>query len=81
MSASKSKLEELLAELHEDLTKQFLKEVQSNEASPATLNAARQFLKDNGITMGTLEDDEQSPFEDLVGQLVDEDELDQARLN
>jgi len=38
-----------LEELHLDLAKDLLKRIKSGEASPGELNAARQFLKDNGV--------------------------------
>lgn len=62
--AQKSKLEELLAEIHTGLAQEFLNRILSGEASPADLNAARQFLKDNYITSVPKKDE---PF----GQLID----------
>lgn len=43
-------LADILADLHGAIAEEFLERVRSGEASPADLNAARQFLKDNGIT-------------------------------
>ena len=38
-----------LEELHSLLAEEFVRRIRSGEASPADLNAARQFLRDNGI--------------------------------
>lgn len=38
-----------LEELHRLLAEEFVRRIRSGEASPADLNAARQFLRDNGI--------------------------------
>jgi len=45
MSASKDQL----AELHELITKHFIDEIKNGEVAPSLVNAARQFLKDNGV--------------------------------
>lgn len=42
--------EDTLATLHNQLAEAFLDRIRSGGASPADLNAARQFLKDNSIT-------------------------------
>jgi len=42
-------LEETLKVLHKELAEEFLRRVRSGEASPADLNSARQFLRDNGV--------------------------------
>ena len=41
--------ETILGSLHGALADEFIKRIGSGQASPADLNAARQFLKDNGI--------------------------------
>ena len=41
--------EELLGKLHDAVAKTLLAKVQSGEATPAEINAAIKFLKDNGI--------------------------------
>lgn len=45
---------DLLDQLHGALAKELLDRINSGEAKPADLNAARQFLKDNGIEALTL---------------------------
>ena len=50
-----SKLDTIMAELHECLAQQLLERVQGVDAKSADLNVARQFLKDNGID-GVLPD-------------------------
>lgn len=42
-------MDELFKQLHNALGAALLERIQSGEASPADLNVARQFLKDNGI--------------------------------
>ena len=42
--------EEALSQLHGALAANFLAKITSGEATPAELNAARQFLKDNSIS-------------------------------
>jgi hypothetical protein len=42
-------MDKLFAELHTALGAALLERIQSGEASPADMNVARQFLKDNGI--------------------------------
>jgi|TARA_R110000868_G_scaffold223216_2_gene475071 hypothetical protein len=41
--------DKLFAQLHNALGSALLERIQSGEASPADMNVARQFLKDNGI--------------------------------
>mgnify|MGYP000858254975 FL=1 len=71
---SNSKLEAIMADLHQELANQLLTEVQSGETSASILNVARQFLKDNGVdgvpTQG-------NPLDNLIHALPDfnEDEL------
>ena len=71
---SNSKLEAIMADLHEELANQLLTEVQSGETSASILNVARQFLKDNGVdgvpTQG-------NPLDNLIHALPEfnEDEL------
>lgn len=49
----RKKMDELFKQLHNALGAALLERIQSGEASPADLNVARQFLKDNGID-GTI---------------------------
>ena len=71
---SNSKLEKIMADLHEELATQLLTAVQSGETSASILNVARQFLKDNGVdgvpTQG-------NPLDNLIHALPEfnEDEL------
>ena len=71
---SNSKLESIMADLHQELANQLLTEVQSGETSASILNVARQFLKDNGVdgvpTQG-------NPLDNLIHALPEfnEDEL------
>lgn len=46
---SKRATEDVLGSLHEAVAKTLLEKVQSGEATPAELNAAIRFLKDNSI--------------------------------
>jgi len=41
--------EDKLGDLHGALAREFSRQIQDGDAAPALLNAARQFLKDNGI--------------------------------
>ena len=36
--------------IHKALAQEFLTQIKAGEASPSLLNAARQYLKDNGVT-------------------------------
>ena len=63
-----------LAGLHGLLAKEFIRRIREGGASPSDLNAARQFLKDNGIScdgprnadMRTLADDLPDSLEDFT---------------
>ena len=55
----------LLEALHEALAQHFLAEIQAGEAPPSLLNAARQFLKDNGVEAAQGHDVIQSLVEEL----------------
>jgi len=71
---SNKRLEQIMADLHEELATQLLGQVQSGDTTASILNVARQFLKDNGIdgvpTQG-------NPLDSLILALPDfsEDEL------
>lgn len=56
-TSSSDDIGELQDLIHKALAKEFLAQIKSGEASPSLLNAARQYLKDNGVTglpvMGT----------------------------
>tara|TARA_R100000152_G_C6557833_1_gene29826 strand:+ start:171 stop:401 length:231 start_codon:yes stop_codon:yes gene_type:complete len=52
--------------LQELLTDEFIGRIQMGDAEPSLLNAARQFLKDNGIHAGIKQD---SKIQDLVSIL------------
>lgn len=66
--------EELLGELHEMTATFLLKRVKSGEASPAEINAAIKFLKDNGVeaVLG-----KGSPLDNLAASLpsFDDDDI------
>lgn len=73
---SKNEIDDESAQLHSAMTKYFLNHLQGDKPIKASvLDAARRFLKDNGITQKTLEQnrDEQHfestecelPFQDL----------------
>tara|TARA_R100001377_G_C3181703_1_gene106902 strand:+ start:36 stop:266 length:231 start_codon:yes stop_codon:yes gene_type:complete len=68
------RLDQIMADLHEELATQLLGQVQTGEATASIFNVARQFLKDNGIdgvpTQG-------NPLDNLIHALpdFDEDEL------
>ena len=57
--------------LQDMLIDEFIRRIQSGEASPSDLNAARQLLKDNGV-MAAVES--KNPMADLVSILPFEDE-------
>lgn len=42
--------ESTLSDLHGIVAEEFIKRIEEHSATPADLNAARQFLKDNGIS-------------------------------
>ena len=46
---TKEQTRTLLESLHGLLAEEFINRIQSGEAEPALLNAARQFLKDNAV--------------------------------
>lgn len=50
MSEHDKASEETLADLHGKLADIFIERIKTKTATPSDLNAARQFLKDNGIT-------------------------------
>lgn len=60
-------LRKLLESLHLALTKEMLERIKSGEAAPADLNAARQLLKDNDITVGAAP--KGSPIDKLRSEL------------
>ena len=55
--------EERLKDLQSLLIGEYISRIESGEAAPSDLNAARQLLKDNGIHAGLSKD---NPMEDLV---------------
>ena len=62
--------EEKLQTLQKLLIDEFISRIESGEALPSDLNAARQLLKDNGIHSGISKD---NPLENLVKILPFED--------
>ena len=59
---------DILGDLHGIIAEEFIKRIREGKASPSDLNAARQFLKDNGISC----DGPQSPrMNSLVDALPD----------
>lgn len=76
MSKQSNKARSLkMEELQDLLIDQFIEQIQSGEAAPAVLNAARQMLKDNNITASASVD---SPLESLVNLLPFEDATDRV---
>lgn len=61
--------------LQEMLTDEFIGRIQMGDAEPSLLNAARQFLKDNGVHAGIKQD---SKIQDLVSILPFSDDDDTA---
>jgi hypothetical protein len=59
--------------LQEMLTDEFIGRIQMGDAEPSLLNAARQFLKDNGVHAGIKQD---SKIQDLVSILPFSDDDD-----
>tara|TARA_B100000242_G_scaffold217090_1_gene158577 strand:+ start:451 stop:705 length:255 start_codon:yes stop_codon:yes gene_type:complete len=55
--------EEQLKSLQALLINEFINRIESGEAAPSDLNAARQLLKDNGIHAGLSKD---NPMDNLV---------------
>ena len=66
-----SKASEKLNELQDILIDEFILRIKSGEAAPADLSAARQLLKDNGISAMAVAD---SPLEELCKVLPFNDE-------
>jgi hypothetical protein len=58
--------EELLNQLHSELTQKLLEKVRDPDCKASDLNVARQFLKDNGIEAVPADD---SPLKDLLEEL------------
>lgn len=68
-------INKILEQLHESIAKDLLNRVLSGEATPAELNTARQFLKDNGIEAVPTPE---NPLGELAASLpdfTDENEL------
>ena len=71
---SNKSLDQIMADLHEELATQLLEQVKAGGATASILNVARQMLKDNGIdgvpTQG-------NPLDNLIHALpdFDDDEL------
>ena len=57
------------------LIDEFVARIESGEASPADLNAARQLLKDNGVHVALKND---NPLADLVSKLPFDDPSDKV---
>tara|TARA_B100001939_G_C16469184_1_gene416444 strand:+ start:234 stop:488 length:255 start_codon:yes stop_codon:yes gene_type:complete len=64
-----------LHQLQDILIDEFIGRIQSGEASPSDLNAARQLLKDNGIHAALKPD---NPLANLVAGLPFDDESDRV---
>lgn len=62
--------EETLASLHGALAAHFLERITSGEATPADLNAARQFLKDNSISCVAEENKDMQAISDRLPVFV-----------
>lgn len=76
MNDQNNKARSLKMEALQDLLiDEFIEKIQSGEAAPAVLNAARQLLKDNNIIASVSS---QSPLESLVNLLPFEDEVDKV---
>ncbi|MDL2272794.1 hypothetical protein LJC23_07185 [Desulfovibrio sp. OttesenSCG-928-I05] len=69
--------EETLGILHNEIAKAFLLRIQRGDATPADLNAARQFLKDNGIT---CEPGANPEIQSLIASIPTTEELDEMTL-
>ena len=65
-----SNLNQVLEELHEEMARDLLRRVKTGEATPAELNTARQFLKDNGIEAIPTPD---NPLGELTNRLPEFD--------
>lgn len=66
-----------LSELHGELTKAFRDRIKSGGATPADLNAARQFLKDNSISADL---DTNPELQGLLAEIPTGEELDRMTL-
>ena len=64
-----------LHELQDILIEEFILRIQTGEASPSDLNAARQLLKDNGIHAQLKPD---NPLANLIAGLPFDDESDRV---
>jgi len=68
---------EKLYSLQDLLISEFIQRIQSGEASPSDLNAARQLLKDNGINAQVTND---NPLGNLVDMLPFRDDSEHITL-
>lgn len=66
-----------LYSLQDLLISEFIQRIQSGEASPSDLNAARQLLKDNGIHAQVTND---NPLGNLVDMLPFQDDSEHIRI-
>ncbi len=73
MSKTK-KINDLLAEIHEETAKDLLRRVKSGEASPAELQAAIKFLKDNGIEAVPVAENPLGELANSLPDFVDQEE-------
>lgn len=67
--------EDLLSVLHGAVANEFLRKIQSGEASAAELSAAVKFLKDNGIDCYGGNNEEVTSLAEVMNFPVDVDEL------
>lgn len=67
--------------LQELLTDEFIGRIQMGEAEPSLLNAARQFLKDNGIHAGIKQSDKIQDLVSILPFAEDNDEPEIANTN
>ena len=61
-------LEELGDQIHTGLMLELLRKIKSGEATPSELSCARQFLKDNGIDVGSRS--KMKPLAESVGEAL-----------
>lgn len=73
--SKKQQLEDKFYLLQDMLTDEFIERIQSGEAEPSLLNAARQYLKDNSIHASLQQSDK---LQDLVSILPFKDEEDEV---